>query len=483
MRDEAPEGAPRLGDMPPEEFRRYAHEAVDWVADFLANVETYPVFPSVRPGDVTSRIPPAPPASPEPMNALLDDFRSIIVPGMNHWNHPAFFGYFSVSASGPGIIGELLASALNVNAMVWRSAPAAAELEDVATDWLRQLLGLPDGFEGVINDTASSSTMYALAAAREATWPEAHARGLFGLAPGRVYASEHAHSSVEKGVLTIGLGQDGYRTIETDETFAMNPVALENAIADDVRAGLRPCAIVATLGTTSTASMDPIGPIVEIARRHDVWLHVDGAYGGPAAMLPEAAPWFAGWEQADSIVVNPHKWLFTPIDCSVLFCRRPDVLRQAFSIVPEYLRSSEQAESRSLMDYGVSLGRRFRALKLWFVMRYFGQEGLVERLRDHLSMASSFADAVRAEDGWEVMAPVDLGLVTFRCTLGETPEDQGRINHEIMDAVNASGQAFLIHTVLNGRVVLRLAIGNINTTQSHVMATWALLKKIANDFR
>jgi aromatic-L-amino-acid decarboxylase len=475
------DASPQLGDMPPEEFRHHAREAVDWVADFLKQVDEVPVFPAMRPGDITAALPDAPPEQPESMDALLSDFRSIIVPGINHWNHPSFFGYFSVSASGPGIIGELLASALNVNAMVWRSAPAASELEDVATDWLRQLLRLPRDFEGVINDTASSSTMYALAAAREVTWPEAHAEGMFGLPRGRVYASEHAHSSVEKGVLTLGLGQEGYCTIPSDAGFSMDPVELDAAIRSDRDAGLRPCAIVATLGTTSTASMDPIGPIAEIAAQHGVWLHIDAAYGGPVAMLPEAEPWFEGWERADSIVVNPHKWLFTPIDCSVLYCRRPEVLRQAFSLVPEYLRSSEQAESRSLMDYGVSLGRRFRALKLWFVIRYFGRQGLIDRIREHLRIASVLSDMIEATDGWEVVAPVDMGLVTFRRTTGTSGEDQDRLNHAILDAVNASGRAFMTHTVLEGRVVLRLAIGNIKTTEQHVMRTWSLLQVVANE--
>ena len=475
------DASPRLGDMPTEEFRHHAREAVEWVADFLEGIDEVPVFPSVRPGDIASAISDTPPEQPESMEELLADFRSIIVPGINHWNHPSFYGYFSVSASGPGIIGELLASALNVNAMVWRSAPAASELEDVATDWLRQLLRLPPGFEGVINDTASSSTMYALAAAREVTWPEAHAKGLFGLPPGRVYASEHAHSSVEKGVLALGLGQDGHCTIPSDAAFAMNPDALEAAIRADRAAGVRPCAIVATLGTTSTASVDPIGPIAEIAARHDVWLHVDAAYGGPVAMLPEAEPWFDGWERADSIVVNPHKWLFTPIDCSVLYCSRPEVLRQAFSIVPEYLSSSEQAESRSLMDYGVSLGRRFRALKLWFVMRYFGRRGLIDRIREHLRIASMLSDAIRDTDGWEVTAPVHMGLVTFRRTTGASGAEEDRVNHEILEAVNASGRAFMTHTVLGGRVVLRLAIGNIKTTEEHVMRTWSLLQRVANE--
>jgi len=479
LNEETPDWASGLGDMPPEEFREYAHEAVNWVADFLAEVDDLPVFPSIKPGEIKREIPSAPPSTPECMEALLNDFRSIIIPGINHWNHPSFFGYFSVSASGPGIIGELLASALNVNAMVWRSAPAASELEEVATDWLRQLINLPAAFEGVINDTASSSTMYALAAARERTWPDAHQNGLFGMSPGRVYASQQAHSSVEKGVLAVGLGQRAYRTIPTDDEFAMRPDDLDAAIVEDLDAGLKPCAIVATLGTTSTAALDPVAEIANIADRYGIWLHIDAAYGGPVAMLPESRSWFDGWERADSIVVNPHKWLFTPIDCSVLYCRRPEILKQAFSIVPEYLQSSEVSQSRSLMDFGISLGRRFRALKLWFVIRYFGEDGLIARIRNHLRIASLLGKAIDDEDKWEVVAPVHLGLVTFRSTRGETREEQNRINHEILNAVNDSGRAFLTHTVLDGIVVLRLAIGNIKTTEGHVMKTWMLLKEIA----
>ena len=482
LNEEKPDWSSDLGDMPPEEFREYAHEAVNWVADFLAEVDDLPVFPSTKPGEIRRKIPAAPPSAPESMDALLNDFRSVIIPGMNHWNHPSFFGYFSVSASGPGIIGELLASALNVNAMVWRSAPAASELEEVATDWLRQLLNLPTAFEGVINDSASSSTMYALAAARERTWPDAHQNGLFGMTPGRVYASQEAHSSIEKGVLAVGLGQRGYRTISTDDEFAMRPDDLDAAIMEDLDAGLKPCAIVATLGTTSTAALDPVAEIANIADHYGIWLHIDAAYGGPVAMLPESRSWFDGWERADSIVVNPHKWLFTPIDCSVLYCRRPEILKRAFSIVPEYLQSSEVSESRSLMDFGISLGRRFRALKLWFVIRYFGKDGLIARIRNHLRIASLLGKAIGDEDQWEVMAPVDLGLVTFRSTRGETPEEQNRINHEILNTVNDSGQAFLTHTVLNELVVLRLAIGNIKTTEEHVMKTWILLKDIAEGF-
>lgn len=476
----SPDPGPAVGDLPPEEFRRLAREVADWMADYLESVGDLAVFPSIEPGAIRAALPDRPPESGESLDEVLADFREIIVPGLNHWNHPGFFGYFSISASGPGVLGEMLAAALNVNAMVWRSAPAATELEDVVTDWLRQLLGLPDAFEGVINDTASSSTLYALAAAREIAYPEAHRVGLFGQPQGRIYASDQTHSSIEKGVLTLGFGQDGLRVIESDADFRMDVGALRAAMGADVSAGVRPVAVVATLGTTSTASIDPVGEIGEVAREFGAWLHVDAAYGGPAAIVPELRPLLDGWELADSIVINPHKWLFTPIDCSVLYCRRPAELVRAFSIVPEYLSSQDEGVARNLMDYGVSLGRRFRALKLWFVLRYFGRQGIIDRLRDHVHLARDFAGWVAEAEAWEVMARVDLATVAYRFSPGwtdKTKEDAA--NQRILDRVNASGEAFLTHTVLNGRTTLRLSVGNVKTKREHVERVWALLRDAA----
>jgi len=472
---------PRLpGDLPPEEFRRLAHEAADWMADYLAGVGALPVMARVRPGDVRARLPASPPEAGEDLDAALADFRDIVLPGITHWNHPAFFGYFSVSGSGPGILGEMLTAALNVNAMVWRSSPAATELEEVTLDWLRQLVGLPAEFDGTINDTASSSVLYALAAAREVAYPESHHGGLFGLPRGRIYASEHAHSSVEKAVLTLGLGRGGYRAIPSDDVFRMRPDALREAIREDVAAGIRPVAVVATLGTTSTTSVDPVGAIADVAAEFGAWLHVDAAYGGPGAIVPELRPLFAGWERADSVVVNPHKWLFTPVDCSVLYCRRPRDLVRAFSIVPEYLRAAETGQARDLMNYGVALGRRFRSLKLWFVLRWFGREGIVANLREHVRIARTFAGWVKAEDGWTLAAPVPFSLVCFRRVRpGDSGEESDALNQRILDRVNASGEAFLTHTRLCGRLVLRLAIGNVKTREEHVARTWEILREAA----
>lgn len=471
-----PEGLGATGDMPPEELRRLAHETADWIADYMASVEGLPVFPDTMPGDLRAALPASAPEDGESMDRVLQDFRDLVVPGLTHWNHPGFFGYFAITSSGPGVLAEMLAAALNVNAMVWRSSPAATELEDVTTEWLRILLGLPGGFEGVINDTASSSSLYALAAAREVAYPEAHRTGLFGLPAGRIYASEQAHSSIEKAVLTLGFGQDGFRTIPCDPEYRMDVGALRAAMEEDVAAGVRPVAVVPTLGTTSSGSIDPVAAVGAVARDFGAWMHIDAAYGGPVAILPELRPMFDGWEQADSIVVNPHKWLFTPIDCSVLYCRRPEALVRAFSIVPEYLTSSEQSESRSLMDYGVSLGRRFRALKLWFVLRYFGREGIVRRLREHVRIAADLEGWVAKTEGWRVVAPVHLGLVTLRyAPTGVVGPTLDAMNHKILDRVNASGEAFLTHTVLDGRTVIRVSIGNIKTTEEHVARVWALL--------
>jgi aromatic-L-amino-acid/L-tryptophan decarboxylase len=414
------------------------------------------------------------------MDDALRDFRDIVLPGITHWNHPAFFGYFSITGSGPGILGEMLTAALNVNAMVWRSSPAATELEEVVAEWLRLWLGLPEGFDGVINDTASSSTLHALAAAREVAYPEARTRGLFGLPRGRVYASEQAHSSIEKAVLTLGFGREGFTAIPSDEAFRMDADALRTAVRHDIEAGVRPVAVVATLGTTSTSSIDPVASIADVAEEFGLWLHVDAAYGGPAAIVPELRPLFDGWERADSVVVNPHKWLFTPVDCSLLYSRRPQDIVRAFSIVPEYLRSSNVDDVRNLMDYGVALGRRFRSLKLWFVMRYFGREGVVERLRAHVALARDFSGWVEAADGWETVAPVPLSTVAFRnvdSALDGPANDA--MNHRIMERVNASGEAFITHTVLRGRVALRLSVGNLRTRTEHVARLWALLQDAA----
>ena len=476
-----------LGDMDPEAFHRYGHQVVDWITDYLAAPEAWPVLPRVQPGDVRAQLPASPPERPEPMTEILADFDRIIAPATTHWNHPGFFAYFSITGSGPGILGEALAAALNVNAMLWRTGPSATELEEVATDWLRQMMGLPEDFDGTINDTASSSTLYALAAAREAV-PELRIReeGLAGrpeLPRLRVYCSEEAHSSVDKAAITLGLGLDGVARIGTDAEFRMDVAALERAITEDRERGVRPLAVVATTGTTSTTSIDPVPAIADLCEREGLWLHVDAAYGGPVATIPERRDVLAGAERTDSLVVNPHKWLFTPADCSVLYTRRPDVLKRAFSLVPEYLKVPEGEEVKNLMDYGVALGRRFRALKLWFVLRYFGTEGVAARLREHIRLAADFASWVDDDEGFERLAPVPMSVVVFRSHPRGLDDEAALDDHNarLLERVNATGEVFLSHTRAKGKYALRLAIGNLRTTEAHVRRAWKLLRELAEE--
>ncbi|HVF27702.1 MAG TPA: pyridoxal-dependent decarboxylase [Pyrinomonadaceae bacterium] len=481
---ELSESAP-LGDMSADDFRRYGHEIVDWIGDYLARVGNYPVLAQIEPGELKAQLPPSAPAQGEKMEAILADVGRLVVPALTHWNHPAFFAYFSISASAPGIFGEMLAAAFNVNGMLWRTSPASTEMEEVTLSWLRELMGLSPEFDGIIYDTASVSTMHAIAAAREALDLRIREDGMSGrneLLLLRVYCSEQAHSSIEKAVIALGLGQRSLRKIPTDAEFRMRADALAEAIAEDRRAGALPFCVVATVGTTSTTSIDPVPAIADICERHKLWLHVDAAYAGSAAIVPEMRHILDGCERADSLVTNPHKWLFTPIDLSILYTRRMDVLRRAFSLVPEYLRTGEDETARNGMDYGIQLGRRFRSLKLWMVMRYFGHEGLAARIREHCRLARLFADWVEESPDWELLAPVPFSAVCFRaCPLmgGQTEPARALrldgLNEEIMNAVNATGEAFLSHTRLNNVFVLRLAIGNIRTSEAHVRRAWHLL--------
>jgi aromatic-L-amino-acid decarboxylase len=473
-----------VGDLPTSELREQGERLLGWISAYLEHPERYPVVSPLAPGDVIRSLPANPPERGESLERILGDFEQRVLPGITHWNHPGFFAYFSISSSIPGILAELLIAALDVNGMLWKTSPAATELEQLTMDWLRQLLGLGDGWFGLINDTASISTMLALAAAREAK-PELaiRARGMAGRAELpvlRVYCSAHAHSSVDKGAIALGLGLDNVVKIPCDEQFRMQPEALAGAIAADRAAGRLPIACVATVGTTSTSSIDPVPAIAEICRREDVWLHVDGSYGGVAAVSPRYRHVLDGVGDADSLVVNPHKWLFTPIDCSAFYTRRPDVLKRAFSLVPEYLVTREQDEVVNLMDYGVQLGRRFRALKLWMVIRAFGAEGLAARLENHCALARTFAGWVEQEEGWEVSAPVPFSLVCFRyAPAGASESECERVNAAILHRVNESGEAYLSHTKLNGRYVLRLAIGNIRTEEKHLARAWELLREAA----
>ncbi|MFN3324211.1 MAG: pyridoxal phosphate-dependent decarboxylase family protein [Bryobacteraceae bacterium] len=460
-------------DMSPEEFRRFGHEIVDWIAGYLNDPRRYPVLPGVRPGELTAKLPAAPPERGEPMETLLEDFHKLILPATTHWNHPRFMAYFSVSAAAPGILGELLAAALNTNGMLWKSMPASTELEQVTLGWIREWMGLDASWFGMIHDTASTSTLHAIAAARVRADPAVRTHGA---SPGLIlYTSEQAHSSVEKGALALGLGQENVRKIPVCSNFRMRPDRLAAAIDEDRRAGRRPFCVVATIGTTGTTSIDPVPEIAEIAARERVWLHVDAAYGGAAALLPELRRLLAGCERADSMVVNPHKWFFTPVDLSAFYTRHPDVLRQAFSLVPQYLETDEGPGAVDLMNYGVPLGRRFRALKLWFVLRYFGREGMAAIIRSHIEYAQRLARWIEADPRFEVVAPAPLSLVCFRY------KGTNEQNRALLDRLNATGAVFLSPNVIDGVYMIRAAIGNIRTMAEDVEAVWDLIRRTAEE--
>lgn len=479
--------APETGDMNAEDFRRVGHEIIDWISDYFESIESRPVLAQSEYGDLIRDLPKSPPAKGEAMETIVDDVDKLIAPRLTHWNHPSFYALFSTSTSAPGIFGELFSAAFDVKAMLWRTSPAATELEQVALDWLRQMMGLDEGFEGVIYDTASVGSMHAIAAARErVSVPSAVAGGLRIKEEGmsgrpdlpllRVYCSEQAHSSIDKDVITLGLGQRSLRKIPTDNEFRMDVDELKKAIEEDKQNGVLPFCVVATVGTTSTSSIDPVSEIAEVCKENNLWLHVDAAYAGSAAVVPEMQHILDGCEYADSVVTNPHKWLFTPFDLSVLFLRDMDTLRRAFSLIPEYLKTSESNAVHNLMDTGVQLGRRFRALKLWMVIRYFGHEGLAARIREHCRLARLFASWVEESNDWEILAPVPFGLVCFRANpANKTEEEIEVLNEKIMNNINASGKAYLSHTKLNGKYTLRLAIGNIRTEERHIKQIWELL--------
>ena len=474
-----PEKPMKLGDMSSEEFRRYGRELVDWIADYFERIEEFPVLSQIDPGWLKENLPSGPPETGEDFSAVLSDIDKLILPAVTHWNHPNFHGLFSTSTSSVGIFGEMLAAAFDMKAMLWRTSPASTELEDVTLDWLRQMLGLPEVFEGIIYDTASVSTMQAIAAARERANVGVRDEGMSGrphLPLMRVYASEHVHSSIDKSVITLGLGTRSLKKIACNDRFEMKADDLERAIGEDLAAGHLPICVIPTIGTTSSTSVDPVDSIAGVCEKHNIWMHVDAAYAGPTAIIPGMRHLFTGWEQADSIVVNPHKWLFTPFDLSILYCRDLDMMKQAFSLVPEYLKTNERTVVKNGMDYGIQLGRRFRALKLWFVIRYFGRDGIIARLSEHMRLARLFASWIEESENWEMMAPVPFALVCFRaCQAGA--ENLDVLNESLMNAVNATGEAYLSHTKLNGNFTLRLSVGSIRVEERHMVKVWELLNR------
>lgn len=481
---ERPIQSARGRDMSASEFRAAMHRAADMAADYLERVESYPVTPRIGPGDIRRKLPTSAPETGEPIERVFDDYRTLIEPNVTHWNHPGFMGYFAISGSGPGIVGETLAAALNVNAMLWRSGPAPTELEETVCDWLRQWIDLPPEFRGHINDTASMSSTLALAAARQRLREyDIRRLGVAGradLPPLVVYCSRFAHSSIDKACLLLGIGLENVRKIEVDAAFRMRPDALAAEIERDIAAGRRPMAVVASVGTTSVTSIDPCPAIAEIAQRFGVWLHIDAAYAGAAAICPELRDKMPGLGLGDSIVVNPHKWLAIPVDCSVLFVRDAHILKESFSLVAEYLRTDDDATN--LMDLGVQLGRRFRALKMWFVMRVFGLAGLQAMIRDHCALAAWLSDQIRADARFELAAPTTLSLVCYRALHGATLEQQNRFNERLIAEINAAGPVLLSPTKIGDRQVIRCAIGNIRTQQQHLETVWRLTRETYERF-
>lgn len=466
--------------MKNEDFRSSGHRFVDWMADYFENVGKFPVLSPLEPGEVGKRIPAAPPDRGEPMADIFRDFESAVMPGITHWQHPGWFAYFPANNSPASVLGEFLTAGIGAQCMVWQTSPAAAELEEAVLDWLRQMTGLPVGLAGVIQDTASTATLCALVSARErATSFASNDEGL--RKPLTVYASEEAHSSVEKGVKIAGFGRRHLRRIPTDDRFALVPGKLEEALAGDREAGFLPACVVATVGTTSSGAVDPLRPIGEICRRHGVWLHVDAAWAGTAALVPEKRWILDGVEHADSFVFNPHKWMLTNFDCSAYFVKDPGALVRAFEIHPEYLKTGVDAKVKNYRDWGIQLGRRFRALKLWFVIRSYGVEGLRAMVREHLRLAALFKGWVEEDGRFELMAPADLGLVCFRLNDGREEKALDELNRRFLDRVNAAGPVFMSHTALRGRFTVRLVVGQRTTEERHVRAAWEIVSAAARD--
>lgn len=470
--------------MTHSEFRAHAHQLADWMADYFEQIAAYPVKPDLSPGDIKAQLPASPPQQGEPFEAMMSDFERIILPGMTHWQHPQFFAYFPASRSAPSVLAEMLTAAMGAQCMIWQTSPAAEELEERVMEWLREMLGLPAGLTGVIQDTASTATLAALLTAREqATGWNVNKEGLYAATPLRVYASGQAHSSILKDVRIAGFGEDNLVFIPTDENFAMIPGALEKAIQDDLAKGFKPACVVAALGTTSSTAIDPLRPIGEICRRHRVFLHVDAAYAGAALLLPEMRWMSDGMELADSFVFNPHKWMFVNFDCTAYYVRDKAALLRTFSILPEYLKTPEDHLVNNYRDWGIPLGRRFRALKLWFVVRSYGVEGLQALIREHVRVGQWLAQAVDEAPDFERMAPAPLNLVCFRYRPAgdHTEEALDRMNEDILRRLNASGRILLTQTKLNGRYVIRMVAGNTEASLEEVQKGWELVKQVARN--
>lgn len=469
--------------MDEDKFLQALERASAWVARYFERTREFPVFSQIRPGEVAAALASAMPEEGEGFDALLDDFERIVVPGITHWNHPRFFAYFAITGSEPAVLAELLAAALNVNGMLWRTSPAATEVEEVALKWLRDALGLPPNFFGVVYDTASVSGLHALAAARESLGLDVRNLGAVGrdLPRLRIYCTDQTHSHIEKDAILLGIGRENVVKVAIDSAFRMDPAALDRALGEDQARGFLPMAVAATVGTTSTTSIDPVSKIAAVCRAHRVWLHVDAAYAGPAAIVPELRWLLEGAEAADSLVVNPHKWMFVPVDLSVLYTPHAALLRRAFSLIPAYLETPE-SEVRNYMDYGVQLGRRFRGLKLWFVLRAYGRRRIVEIIRNHVAWTQELARWIAEAGDFETLAPHPLSVVCFRHVPARHAHRAAALdehNQRVVDEINLSGFAFLSATRLNDRLAIRFAIGNARTVLADVRETWDLVVRTA----
>ena len=470
------------GDIWWEEFGAQMRQVADWISNYRQKIDERPIWLNLKPGDVLAQLDREPPETGTSFEKLFAEIDRVIVPGVVHWDHPQFMSYFGCTTTNPGILAEMITGALNVNTMTWRTAPAGVELETLVLDWLRQWLTLTDEFTGVVYDTASISTMHALATAREQIAPDTRKLGLSGrdLPRFRIYTSDQAHSSIEKGAIAIGIGEENVRRVRTDENFRMDVATLREAITQDRQRGFRPMAVVATVGTTSTASVDPVPEIAQLCREQKLWLHIDGAYGAGLALLPECKWITAGWNEADSLVVNPHKMLFVPFDFSALYMRDVARLRRLFTLVPEYLHLRDPVGAEiNYMDYGVQLGRRFRALKAWMVWRAFGREGIAARIREHLRLAKLFAEWVEGDKRFELAAPVMMGVVCFRF-VGAASDKIDNLNTKMVERINTSGRGYITQTKLRGQTVMRIGLGNVLTTEQHLRNVWELVQQAAD---
>jgi aromatic-L-amino-acid decarboxylase len=469
--------------MTPDEFRKHAHELVEWMAGYMENVEEYPVKSPVKPGEIFNKLPDSPPTSPESFESFLKDFKEIILPGITHWQSPNFFAYFPANASPPSILAEMLTSTLAAQCMIWETSPAAAELEQKVMNWLRDLISLPSSFEGVIQDTASTATLAAIITAREkVTGFRINDHGFTDTKVLRVYCSEQTHSSVEKAVKIAGIGKKNLVKIGVKDDFSIDPDLLKKAIAEDLKNGFTPCCVIATIGTTGTTAMDPIKIVGKICARHAIWLHVDAALAGTALILPEFQWMLEGREYIDSFVFNPHKWMFTNFDCTAYFVKDAGTLIKTFEILPEYLKTRTRGKVNDYRDWGIPLGRRFRALKLWCVIRMYGVKGLQEKIRYHIGIAARLKEMISAEKDFEIMAPVIFNTVCFRYNPEEkTGEQINLINERLNHKLNDTGKIYLTHTSLNGKYCLRMVTAQTNVTLEHVERAWILIKDTARN--